>query len=407
MGCRENTFRDRLDNVDTPEIRRASACLVIDVSFAGAPAWSDGPYPGVRRGAAAAGRLGYLESRVAEALYGRPSAPVRWHQEVSGEIGGLEVFAVEILSTPLSGRYTGLAILHVRLAGPEAITDLARSPAEAGPFLPPGVTVTGTRALTVTHLTFAGPLTQPMPAEYQQWPADRQWLWLAASGTPVSAFPPDVDDDELFSGLLHLSADWRALVLRDGVAFVGLTADPGDEQTFHAAAETYVHSIYLDALLLGRMQLLALRRLSNSLGDLRVSTVKPRDLHEQQSRLMEVRRTLWSEHLTMHGHANDLLERYQAQYRLGRLREQVMADLADLAHLVDAQNSRSVNAGLGLLTVVGLPFGLAYAGGAVFADQSPLLFLVCTGIAIVLVGVMLLLFPPLRQMIDAMGPRQK
>ncbi len=342
---------------------------------------------------------------MAEALYGRPSAPVRWHREVSGELGDLEVFAVEILRTPLSGRYAALAILHVRLSGPAVITDLARSPAEAGPFLPPGVTVTGSRALTITHLTFAGPLTQPMPREYRQWPPDRQWLWLAASGTPVSAFPPDVDDQELFTGLLHLSADWRALVLRDGVAFLGLSEDPGGEQTFHAAAETYVHSIYLDALLLGRMQLLALRRLGNDLGELRYATVTPRHLHERQRRLMEVRRTLWSEHLTMHGHANDLLERYQTQYRLGRLREQVMTDLADLAHLVDAQNSRSVNAGLGLLTVIGLPFGLAYAGGAVFADQSPLLFLICTGIAILLVGILLFLFPPLRQMIDAMGPR--
>ncbi|MFI1990821.1 hypothetical protein [Actinoplanes sp. NPDC020271] len=390
-----------------PELRRASACLVIDIVLTGNPPWTTGPYPGPSHGAAPAARLGYLESRVAEAVYGRDGAPVRWHREVSGELGGAELFAAEILRTPLSGPDAALAILHVRLPDPGVLGHLARHPAEAAPFLPDGATVSGGRALTLTHLTFTGPPVAPMPAEYGQWPVDRQWLWLAASSTPVTAFPPDVDDQDLFAGLLHLSADWRALVLRDGVAFVGLTADPGGERTFHAAAETYVHSIYLDALLLGRMQVHALRRLSNGLGELRVSTATTRDLHDQQSRLMELRRTLWSEHLTMHGHANDLLERYQAQYRLGRLREQVMADLADLAHLVDAQNSRTVNAGLGLLTVIGLPFGLTYAGGAVLADQSLTLFLSCTGVAILLVALLLFLFPPLRQMVDALGPRTR
>jgi hypothetical protein len=377
---------------------------VIDVSLPGAPPWTVGPYPGQHLVAAESHRLDYLEPRVVEALYGLDPAPARWHRTTEAELAGADVHAVEILRTPLSGVDAALAILHVTLPQDAlaALTRLAGHPAEARRLLPENATVTGQRAQTISHLTFAGGVPTVLPDRYAGWPAAHQWLWLAASATPVTTYPPDPDDPNLFDGLVHLSADWRALVLRDGVAFVGVTEDPGGDQAFHAFAESYVHSIYLDVFLLGRMQVGALHHLSNGLGRLRVGDVAARALYRQEHQMMEVRRTLWSQHITLHGHANDLIEKYQAQHRLPQLLQLVASDLTDMSRLVEASTSRSVNAGLGLLTVLGLPFGIAYAGGAVFADQSPLLFAVCTGIAVVLAGLLLTLFAPLRRMVDAL-----
>lgn len=67
---------------------------------------------------------------------------------------------------------------------------------------------------------------------------------------PLERFAPDPEDTALFAGRVRFSADWQALVLRDGTAFVGLSADPGGDQTFHATAAHHVHTIYLDVFLL-------------------------------------------------------------------------------------------------------------------------------------------------------------
>jgi hypothetical protein len=358
-------------------------------------------------------RLTYFEPRVAEALYGLEHASVRWHRDVRARLGRAELRAVEILRAPFSGSTTAFAVLHVTLPEDPLSTlfALARSsthddPATGRPalaqLLPAGTGITEGRANTIAHLTFTDAPTVVMPQPYDHWPADRQWLWLTASATPLDGFPPDAEDASLFEGLVRLSADWRALVLRDGVAFVGLTADPGGDATFHAIAQTYVHSIYLDVALLGRMQVGALQELSNQIAGIRISTNRPPTLSALERRLMEIRRVLWSRHVTLHGRGNDLLDRYQAQHRLPELLQHVVADLTDASRVVETATTRSVNAALGLLTVLGLPFGLAYAAGAVLAEHSLLLFGVCTATAAVIASVLLIAFPPLRRMVGAL-----
>jgi transketolase C-terminal domain/subunit len=117
---------------------------------------------------------------------------------------------------------------------------------------------------------------------------------------------------------------------------------------------------------------------------------------------MEARRALWARRVTLRGKGDELLERYQQQHRVPTVLENLATDLTDTARLVEASTARSVNAGLGLITVLGLPFGLAYAGGAVFTTQSPTSFLICTGVGAAMGGLLLAAFPPLRRMIDAL-----
>ena len=202
----------------------------------------------------------------------------------------------------------------------------------------------------------------------------------------------------------RLSRDWTALVLRDGAAFVGRTPDVGDEG-FHHAAEVYVHSLYLDVLLLGRMQGRALNDFANRVATARSERMDPAALSALEHRLVEIRRNLWIQHATTRGVGNTLLARYQQQHRLTELMAHVETDIAGATRFLEAVTGRSVNAALGLLTVVGLPFGLAYAGGAVWADPSPRLFWACTLLATVGAVLLAVLLPPVRPMVRSLRRR--
>jgi hypothetical protein len=396
-------------------VQRGSACVVFDVEFGGAGpglvGWDEGPLPVALGGGAVADRrrrLTYFEPRVAESLYGAPARPVRWHRRwAPGEPdGGVE--AVELLALPAvvgagEGR-RGLAVLHFRLGGaPLAemadLADLAANRKRYSGLLPAGVRVAGSarRAWTLCHVTFTdGRLPEVMPSAYAGWGARDQWLWLLASATPTHRFPPDPEDGELFAGRVRMSADWQALVLRDGAAFVGTSPDPGGDSVFHATAAALVRTLYLDAFLLGRLQVLGVNALANSLAGLGIRESHVRRLQALEGRLIELRRALWSSHITTRAKANELLERFQEQHRLPQLLDQVGTGLADTARFVEAGRTRRGGLAVGLLSAVGLPFGVAYAAGALWGNPGPLTLLVSTVVALVVTGLLFVLLPPLR-----------
>ncbi|WP_405580693.1 hypothetical protein [Streptomyces sp. NBC_01190] len=363
-------------------------------------------------------RLNYFESRVAQTLYGGQGPAVRWHRESSACPADAAVAAVEILQAPaFSGERTGLAVLHLRfgadpvgdLAG---LCDLSSSPAGAAnrsrlqALMPDGVTIPSQvrRASTLAHVTFGGAAQPTMSPAYGSWPARDQWLWCLASAAPESLFPPDPEDPSLFEGRVRFSADWQALVLRDGVAFVGTSPDPGGENVFHAAAETYVHSIYLDVLLLGRMQANALNTLANQIATIGLDRLGAGQLEVLEGRLIELRRTFGRDHITAHGKGNEILRQYFAQHRVPELRARLVDDLADTARYVEAAGARSVNAVLGLVTVLGLPFGLSYAAGALWGGSGARSFAVWTAVGAV-ASLAAVLLPPVRAMLRAISRR--
>ncbi|MFI0944078.1 hypothetical protein [Streptomyces sp. NPDC021020] len=408
-----------------------TGCLVVDVTgvaAGGEAGWDAGPLPvatGVgpadRAEAVPAGRevrLGYFEHRVAEALYGAPDRPVRWSRQVSGRIGGTQVFAVEVLRVPAEfGDGDGLAVLHVRfgadpLAEVAGLTDLSASGtgtahrAAIEALLPAGTRVARAlrRCWTLVHLTRSeGPWPEVMPAAYGAWGARDQWLWMLASATPVARFPPDPEGHaESFRGRVRFSADWQALVLRDGAAFLGTTADPGDRASFHHLARTHVHSIYLDAFLLGRLQAKALGDLTESVAAIRAHRLDPAAIAALERRLIDLRGVLGTDHVTVRGKGNELLAAYREQHRLPELRARVVDDLAVCTRFVEASTARAVNAALGIVTVLGVPFSLVYGGAAVATGSSAGAFLWATGISVLLAGVALALLPPLRGMLRAL-----
>jgi len=249
----------------------------------------------------------------------------------------------------------------------------------------------------ITHITFAHRLRKPMDRRYSGWSASRQWLWLVASGTSPRDHSPDPADEDLFRGLVRFSADWQALVLRTGVAFVGTSSDPGGDDTFHAAAQRYVRSIYLDVFLLGRMQLVAINDLANSIATGLSPHTSAVDLAAFEQRLFDIRHRLWLRHVTVRGKGNELLRQFQQQHRLDEQIGDIVANLNDSARSVEVMTNRSINNAVAVLTTLGLPFGVSYAAAAVLAEPSPAVLLMTTLVGLLLAVLATLVFTPVRK----------
>lgn len=415
------------------ELRRATACLIVEVTVSALPEagphWKPGPLP-VRllwpdEGHLAAvaadreARLTYVEPRLTAALYGDGTArSTRWHRGTVMSAGRSEVIGTELLLPPaeVGGGAWGLAVLHLRLgdtpldelAGLADLSAVSRQGRtrreEIDALLPPGtVTAAGApRPFVLSHTTFPdAPPARVMGAAYDAWPPSDQWLWLAASATPVRRFPPDPDDTDLFDGRVRFSADWQSLVLRDGAAFVGLTPDPGDGTGFHPVARTLVHSLYLDVFLLGTMQRKVVNDLANDVAAATEKRLDHPDLPRLEERLVRLRNALGAEWMTLRGKGNDLLRAYRRQHHLAEATSYVVQNLTDSADFARAAGARSLNAALGLLTVVGLPFGLAYAAGALSGRTGTVPVVVCTLAAIVCSLILLLGIRPVRGLFRA------
>ncbi|MEU7037157.1 hypothetical protein ABZ958_26210 [Streptomyces sp. NPDC046237] len=301
-------------------------------------------------------------------------------------------------------------VVHVRLSGDPLddlprLRDLTAMRAEYARLLPAGVRPLESerKAWVLSHITFDdGALPDVMPSAYAGWGARDQWLWLAASATPVDRFPPDPEDDGLFAGRVRLSADWQGLVLRDGAAFVGTTPDAGDDDVgFHPVAASLVRTIYLDTFLLGRLQVLGVNFLANALARLPARPTEARRLLDLERKQIELRRALWSSHITVHGNANTLLERFQEQHRLPGLLTQAGTALADAARYVETARARRNGLAVGLLSTVGLPFAVAYAAGALWGEPGPKTLLFSTLAALLMTVVLFIAIPALRGLASA------
>lgn len=362
----------------------------------------------------------YFEARVGESLYGAIGHPSRWHRSVppfplaSGGMPAAPVVeAMEMLRLPpvlaSDAPRRAVVVLHVRLSGDPLndlprLRDLKAMRAEYARLLPAGVRPLESerKAWVLSHVTFDdGALPEVMPPAYAGWGARDQWLWLSASATPIDRFPPDPEDDGLFAGRVRLSADWQALVLRDGAAFVGTSPDSGDDAGFHPMAASLVHTIYLDGFLLGRWQVLGVNFLANALARLPARPGEARRLLDLERKQIELRRALWSSHITVHGNANTLLERFQEQHRLPGLLAQAGTALADAARYVETARARRSGLAVGLLSTIGLPFAVAYAAGALWGEPGPKTLLFSTLAALVMTVVLFSAIPAVRGLASA------
>jgi hypothetical protein len=267
-----------------------------------------------------------------------------------------------------------------------------------------------TRVRHATTIAFASPHVVPLPEVlseecYADWPVELQWLWLLASTTTPASYPPHPDDkDDLWRSSFPLSLDWRALVLRDGVAFLGLRPDHGEADPFFRFAELYVRSLYVDTLLLGVAQRLLLREILSEVADLGDPLERAMDLRVIERRLTRFRNLYWWQTVTVHGHANRLLELYAQQNRLETAARHAIEETTRFSEQIETSAAQRSNAILGLLTLFGLPIGVSVAVVQTLQWEPAWVWLLVGLAASLLVGGCLAatrwgreLFQPLRQ----------
>ncbi|MFP1628986.1 hypothetical protein ACLB9X_28320 [Streptomyces sp. 5K101] len=394
--------------LDTVTGARQELTVVLPVRLRRTPDWEEGPFPfelGSRRTDAVT-RSTYFAPASARVLYGAPGRPRRWYRPLEVEHDGLRLLGMELLRTATARNPDhALAVLHLSVDRPllPVLRAIAtRGPAAALPAplsgpLTPSELLAGiaevrdgdgpfaiARPYTVAFMT-PGPEHTPvhrlgtegeLPAG-----ADR-WLWQLASRSNPDDFPlaPETAREQL-AGAVRISADWSALVLRQGAAFLGHRSDTGPGDFFEFGA-LHSRTVYLDALLLGSLQRDHIDELTDELSDVFDSPRLARRVAALERNIAVFRSTYWRQHLTAHGPANELLLAFQEQHRLPARFGEILAEAADYSRLVQTRESLQISGALGILTILGLPLGTAIGILQVLGDKSPTHLLVALGVSV-------------------------
>lgn len=377
----------------------------------GAPGdgWNEGPLPIPIPGTAdlvtdAQTRSTYYDRRAAQALYGTGTDARREHRFENTPVreeGPLRVCAVERLRVQSLGD-DWFCIVHV-----------VGSDADAGRVISAWETLSRwkrseERKTAVEELLRN--ITQDPKLEIASADADPYHVallseapaedggrdidhWLLAAAIASESAVPDLSRSEkerLLNQKIEISADWSALVLRDGAALV---AHPRPDSEFvRRFGPVYFQSIYVDAFVLGRLQQHGLKSLTDDLADLRDPSRHPQRVERLGARMNHFRNELWWQHLTEHGVANELLVALHRQHRIPELLEQVRSELGDYMEQASLRASRALNLLAALFAVAGvLGTAVEVYRLAVVDDALPGPFAIASIAAtLVLVGVVLI-----------------
>ncbi|MCC6223723.1 MAG: hypothetical protein IT201_09585 [Thermoleophilia bacterium] len=348
---------------------RPAVMIVAEVELDELPAWNDGPLP-LRIGgsvASAEARRAYFNRRAGQALYG-PGRVHRFAEPSEGppgselELDGLELAGGLLLVVHGTMRADGAGLVD----GLRHLVDLGAGSALRSWYesLLDGRGRIGARvrrASALVQVTPAGALAPPLPSPaYDRWTPELQWLWLLSSATPADTYRPAPElCDRLAGSHLRLSDGWQALVLRDGAAFLGSGPDMGPIYRLADDPELHFRTIYLDAFLLGMIQGRRLGEIADDLAALGDPVRHLDRLDALERELAEFRNVYWWQQLGPQWHGNDVLRAYHRQNEIPELLDQVTQQLTESARKALTAASNRTGALLGVLTVVGLPFGLA------------------------------------------------
>ncbi|WP_030981335.1 hypothetical protein [Streptomyces sp. NRRL S-1813] len=373
---------------------RQAITVVLPVQLPDLPSWAEGPLPfelGSRRTDTLT-RQTYFTPAAARVLYGTPERPCRWHRLADISHGALHLHGMELMRTVTARqRRHALAVLHFTVQGPALLETLRaighRHTADADPLdgpLAPAVLLAGAaeprtvespfaiaRPYTIAFLTPGAEHTDALRDDGRLPGTADRWLWHLASRSTDADFPAAPENlPSQTEHTVRISADWSALVLRHGAAFLGHRPDRGDGD-FYDFAALHHRTIYLDALLLGTVQRDHIDELTDSLSGVFEGPKLGSRVAVLERHIAGFRSTYWRQHLTAHGPANELLLAYQAQYRLPTRFAEILSEAADYARLVQTQDSQQIAGALGVLTILGLPLGTALSVLQVLDDHAP------------------------------------
>lgn len=370
---------------------RNSVILIAEAVLGNEPrvGWADGPLPWlIPRAGSGSGsgsgselratrevRAPYFAARVSGAIYGHPSGGRRLWRHAPPDFPsptGIRVEGLELLAFGGPDETNALLVLHGSLVGSDPIMDLFTAsrftPDQDPDWAIVALDGAGTLSSTTrraTTLVFAAPanLAAPPPGadRLSGWSPLDQWLWELASATPYKRYPPDADArarEKLVGKQLYLSRDWRALVLRNGLAFVATRHSPSTD-AFLDSADTNFRSIYLDAILLGYVQRVSLSSLANRVAELDDPVDQPTLVRHIERDLTRFRNVYWHQAISPSHVATGLLDAYLDEHYLQVFASELYEEVSEYSRQVQAAAAERTTVLLSIITVVGLPFGLA------------------------------------------------
>ncbi len=336
--------------------------------------WDAGPIPFSYGGVSADGdtRRNYFSFEAGLALYGHEKSATRWHRLLDDQWSSCRITGLELLRVPNSIGRRALAVVHTELPPDELLERAVAAsckPAGRGTAgnsdfesLFGGSAVLFPDSFTVAFRTFEDS-DPPLPSGNYRGvtaPAAELWSWCLASRSTSFDYPPEPGVlAKLFSEAIVLSADWKALVLRDGASFVGQRADLGPTDPFFGFAALYVRTIYLDCILLGMAQRTQIEGMAATIAGTLSAGNLTRNLQSLEADLVRFRNLWWMRRVSSHDIANEVLRHYQDRHGMVHRFEAVATQISELSRIVQTRDSRQSTAALGALTVVGLPLGTA------------------------------------------------
>lgn len=227
-------------------------------------------------------------------------------------------------------------------------------------------------------------LTHMPELEDHQQPLSDEVLYSIISGNDLRKKRPSAQRLNSLD-FVEKSGGWRCLVMRDGMACT-IPSDADAE-----LIRIYFHSIFMDPMLLARLQIDGVTLLQSDFLVQDMSKVEP--LLALELAVFDFRRKVWSDHLSSKKTSprDELLRTFQKQYELNSEVQALTEDVIDSSRLVSTIQARDLRESqertqqlIQYLTALFVPPGLTYTAAAVLSDPSPASFIASTITGVVL-----------------------
>lgn len=397
---------------DSGTMCRRDAVLVVAVGMERLPGAAFTPGPLERRWRVGrpnevlsntARRVSYTNLQLLPLLW---DSTVRWHRQREGEVvspAGFRLSAVELirLNSPTNAALVemespavanGVALLHGTLPAvrpsdlPKALQLCANIDAHhqegaqrrwVAEQLPDGCHIAGTER-EMLHGVLITPRDE-LPRLHNDAPASdlsaaEQWLWSMLYATE---YPPPLEAGEELRELnLRLPTAIRGVAGARGLSLVGTAADPNPAQPpnyqYYDASSFHLATLQSDALALARLQHIVLDAFGREVVRTGQREPRRRKVGQLERDLLIFRRSYWSADFGRQAVCTAIIRNYQRNAGLPEALHSLVGDLGELSRQVQAAETETTNAILGLLAAVGLPLatglaiwqGLPQAGAA-------------------------------------------
>ncbi|MER6911346.1 hypothetical protein ABT354_06710 [Streptomyces sp. NPDC000594] len=370
----------------------------------------------------AARRTSYTTTQLADLLW---TPTVRWHRDVADpppcptgfvlnaiELVGLDASALDALGSmdvPLVAN--GVALLHGTLP-PDPPVRMPRTLQEcsdvnayrsdtgqrdwAAAQLPPGcrIAVQERKAVHCTFITPSGALPPPYEEDVPGWELLDQWLWSMHHATQ---YIPSGEARAQLDGIrFPLPHCVRAALGSRGLTLVGVEPEPA--RNYYKGTSYHLATFYADALALARLQQIMLDAFGSEVARIAGGEPRRREVAQLERELLIFRRSYWAATFGRQESVTEMTRAWQRAAGLPEALQRLTQDLGELSRQVQAAETATTNASLGLIAAVGLPLtaGLAVWAGLPSAGAASLWrFLLAIGAASLL---LVTLFPGLRRL---------